>query len=59
MNFVVPADHRVETKGSDQKNEYLDFARELKKQPMEHESDGDTNCNWYVRNCPQGLGKGT
>ena len=26
---------------------------------MEHKSDGDTNYNWYTRNGPQRLGKGT
>ena len=26
---------------------------------MEHESDGDTNCNWSIGNNPQGIGKGT
>ena len=26
---------------------------------MEHEGDGDTNCNWCARNNPQRLSKGT
>ena len=26
---------------------------------MDHESDGDTDCNWYTRNNPYSLGKGT
>ena len=26
---------------------------------MEHEGDGDTNCNWCIRNNPQRLGNGT
>ena len=26
---------------------------------MEHESDGDTNCNWRVRYCHQRIGSGT
>ena len=26
---------------------------------MEHESNGDTICNWCTRNGPQRLGKGT
>ena len=25
---------------------------------MEHEGDGDTNCNWYTWNNPQMIGKG-
>ena len=28
-----------------------------KKKNMEHENDGDTNCNWCPRNDPQRLGK--
>ena len=36
------------------------IARELKKtqKTMEHESDGDTNCNWCTWNDHQRLGKG-
>ena len=26
---------------------------------MEHEGDCDTNCNWYTRNNPQRIGKGS
>ena len=26
---------------------------------MEHEGDGDTNCNWYTWNNPQMIGKET
>ena len=33
------------TEGKRKKDKYMDLARELKK----HESDGDTNCNWYTR----------
>ena len=29
------------------------------KKPMEHESDGDTNCNWRTWNDSQRLGKET
>ena len=25
---------------------------------MEHKDDGDINCNWWVRNDPQRVGKG-
>ena len=45
VNFAVPADHRVKLKENEKKDQYLDLARELKK-IVEHESDGDTNCNW-------------
>ena len=31
MNFAVPADYRVKLKESEDKNKYLDLARELKK----------------------------
>ena len=44
VDFAVPADHS-KLKGSKKKDKYLDLARELKK-TVEHESDGDTNCNW-------------
>ena len=32
MDFAVPADHRVKLKECEQKDKYLDLARELKKQ---------------------------
>ena len=41
---MIPADHKVKAKKSENKDKYLDFAREMKKN-MEHESDSDTNCN--------------
>ena len=31
IDFAVPADHRIKLKECEKKNEYLDFARELKK----------------------------
>ena len=46
MDFAVPADHRIKLKEIEKKDKYLEFARELKI-TVEHESDGDTNCNWY------------
>ena len=45
MAFAVSDYHRVKLKESEKKDKYLDLARELKK-TVEHESDGDTNCNW-------------
>ena len=45
VDFAVPVDHRVKLKESEKRDKYVDFARELKK-TMEHENDGDTNCNW-------------
>ena len=46
MDFAVPADNRIKLKENKKKDKYLDLAGELKKQ--EHESDGDTNCNWCL-----------
>ena len=45
-------DHRVKLRESENRDKYLDISKELKKkkQTMEHEGDGDTNCNlfsWY------------
>ena len=55
MDFVVPADYSERKRKSDK---YLDQARKLKKS-MEHESDGDTNCNWGTRYSHQRIGTGT
>ena len=59
MEFAVPADHRVKLKKSEKRDKCLDLARELKKNPMEHESDDDTNCNWHVRYSHEKIGTGT
>ena len=58
MDFAVPANHRVELKESEKKETYLDLARELKK-TVEHESDGDTNCNWCSWHSHQRIGTRT
>ena len=58
MDFVIPADHRVKVKESENRDKYLDLARKLKK-TMEHESDGDTNSNWCTRNSRQRMDKRT
>ena len=55
MDFAIPADHRVKLKESEK---YLDLAREIKK-TMEHESDSDTNCNWYSWNSHRRIDTGT
>ena len=44
MDFAVLANHSVKLKESKKKNKYLDFAMKLKKQTVEHESNGYTNC---------------
>ena len=41
------------------KDKYLDLARELKKKTMEHESDIDTNSNWFAQYSHQKIGTGT
>ena len=56
VNFAVTEDYRVKIK--EKRDKYLNLARELNK-TMEHESDGDTNCNWYTWNDSQRLGKRT
>ena len=45
MDFAILADHKVKLKESEKRDKYLDLAREMKK-TTEHESDGDTDCNW-------------
>ena len=57
MDFVVPADDKVNLKEINKRDKYLDLARGLKK--LEHESDGDTNCNWHARYTHQTIGTGT
>ena len=49
MDFAVPADHRVKLKKTKKRDKYQDLARELKKETMEYESYGETNCNWCTR----------
>ena len=57
MDFAVPVDHTVKLKENGKRDKYLDLARELK--TMDHESDGDTNGNWYARNNPHRLSEET
>ena len=44
VDFAVPAGHKIKMKENEKRDRYLGFAREQKK-PIEHENDGDTNCN--------------
>ena len=46
MDFAVPDDHGIKLKESENKDKYLDLARELKK-TVEHQSDNYTNRDWY------------
>ena len=48
----------LKTKESETINKYLDLARELK-DLWECEGDGETNCNRFAWNGPQGLEKKT
>ena len=59
VDFTVPADHRVELKESEKKDNYLDLARELKKKTVENESDDDIDCNWCSWYIHQRIGKRT
>ena len=52
------ADRCVKLSESEKRDKYLDLARELEK-TIEHESDGDTNCNWHTRCSHQRIDKGT
>ena len=58
VNFAIPVDHNVKLKISENRTKNLDIAMELKK-TMEHESDGDTNCNWCTRYSHQRICNGT
>ena len=46
VDFAVLVDQRMKIKESDKRDKYLDLARELEMLCMDHEGDGDTNCNW-------------
>ena len=50
MDFAVSVDHRVKIKESIKSYKY-----QYLKKTMEHEDDGDTNCNWRTRKIPKGL----
>ena len=58
VDFPVLADHRVKLLEGEKRDKYLDLARELLK-TMEHDSNGDTNCNWYTGYSHQRIDAGT
>ena len=58
MDFAEAADHIVEIKEYEKRNKFPDVTRELKK-TVEHEGNGDANCNLCVRNNTQRIGKRT
>ena len=45
VDFAVPTDHRINLKGSEKKDKYLDLAEKT----LEHESNDCANCDWCVR----------
>ena len=55
VDIAVPADHRVKLKEIQKGDKYFDLARKI----MDHEGNGDTNCNWFAWNNFQRTGKGT
>ena len=55
--FAVPVDHRVKSKRAKRRMNISILLGKFKKN-IEHESDGDTNCNWCTWNNPQRIVKG-
>ena len=51
-------DYSVKLKESEKRDKYKDLARELKK-TLEHENDGNSNCNWNTKHGHQRIGTGT
>ena len=47
-NNAVPVDFGLKLKESENRDRYIDLARELKKS-LEHERDSDTSSNWCTR----------
>ena len=45
MHFAVAADHRINLKVAENKDKYLDLARELNK-TLERKGDDYANCKW-------------
>ena len=54
VDVAFQEDHIMKIKESEMINKNLYLTRKLKK-AIEHKGDGDTNCSWCTRNCPQGL----
>ena len=48
MDFAVPVDSRVKLKESEKKREVSRPCQRTEK-IVEHESNGDINCNWHAR----------
>ena len=45
VDFAVLRDNKIKLKECENRDKYIDFARELKKK-LEHVGDNYTNCNW-------------
>ena len=58
MDFAVPANHRVKMKESEKEISTQTLLENWKKN-IDHESDGDINCNWRARYIHQRIGTGT
>ena len=48
VDFDVPPNHRAKPKKTEKREKILTLLENYK--TMEHESDGDTNCNWRAWN---------
>ena len=59
MDFAIPADHPVKIKKKKRKKRQLLRPCQRTEKAVEHETDGDTNCNWCTWNGPQRIGKRT
>ena len=55
VDFAIPMDHRGKIR--ENKERQILWPCQGNKKAMEFEVDGDSNCNWYVWNNPQRLGK--
>ena len=56
MDFAAPADYKITLKEGEKWGKYLDIARELKKRnTVEQESNGYTNCSWCFATVAKGL----
>ena len=59
MDFIIPTDHGLKAKESENRNRYQYFAKEQKKKNIEPEGYSDTNSNCCTWNNSQRIGKWT
>ena len=55
--MAIPADHREKNQRKRKERKVLEPSKRTKK-AVEHEGNGDTNCNLQVWNSPKKLAKG-